>query len=126
MHTTLYDGNINAFENQLLLGKTYVISNAIVKDTKPEYKALNDDFQWAITGKTRIQDLNENNMEFLFSTYTFTHFDQLEKYMDSNDDISSSLILRFFSYLYLIFSFRLNNVLSPLLFIGFLLYIMPF
>lgn len=45
VHTTLYDGNITAFENQLLLSKTYIISNVVVKDTKAEYKALNGDFQ---------------------------------------------------------------------------------
>ncbi|CAI9760519.1 unnamed protein product [Fraxinus pennsylvanica] len=42
VHATLYDGNINAFEDQLILSKTYIVSNALVKDTKPEYKAANE------------------------------------------------------------------------------------
>ncbi|CAA2992121.1 Hypothetical predicted protein [Olea europaea subsp. europaea] len=88
VHTTLYDGNIIAFEDQLLLSKTYIISNALVKDTKPEYRASNGDMQWTISRKTRIQEVDENNMEFLFSTYTFTPFDELERYMDCNNDIS--------------------------------------
>lgn len=90
VYTTLYDGNITAFEDQLLLSKTYVISNALVKETKPEYRASNGDVQWIISGKTRVEELNENNMEFLFSTYTFTPFDQLDKYMDCDNDISIS------------------------------------
>lgn len=88
VHTTLYDSNIIAFEDQLQLSKTYIVSNALVKDTKPEYRASNGNVQWIISGKTRIEEVNENHMEFLFSTFSFTPFPELEKHMDSNNDIS--------------------------------------
>lgn len=83
VHTTLYDANIIAFEDQFHLSKTYIISNALVKDTKPEYRASNGNVQWIVSGKTRIQEIEENHMEFLFSTFSFTSFPELEKHMDS-------------------------------------------
>ncbi|KAL2454075.1 Uncharacterized protein Adt_48423 [Abeliophyllum distichum] len=88
VQATLYDANINAFEDQLILGKTYLISNATVRDTKHEYRSLVGEKQWTITGRTRIEELPEDNMALIFSTYEFTAFDELEKYMDSNKDIS--------------------------------------
>ncbi|KAL2455154.1 FAD binding 3 domain-containing protein [Abeliophyllum distichum] len=77
VQATLYDANINAFEDQLILGKTYLISNANLGEK-----------QWTITGRTRIEELPEDNMALIFSTYEFTAFDELEKFMDSNKDIS--------------------------------------
>ncbi|KAL2492914.1 Replication protein A 70 kDa DNA-binding subunit E [Abeliophyllum distichum] len=88
VQATLYGQNITAFQDELLLGKTYLISNALVKETNAEYKAKSGEIQWTISGRTRIRRVEENNSNLLISTYSFTDFEDLPKYMDSNVDIS--------------------------------------
>ncbi|KAL2534568.1 replication protein A 70 kDa DNA-binding subunit B-like [Abeliophyllum distichum] len=91
VQATLYGQNITAFQDELLLGKTYLISNALVKETNAEYKAKSGEIQWTISGRTRIRRVEENNSNLLISTYSFTDFEDLPKYMDSNVDISLSI-----------------------------------
>ncbi|KAL2513311.1 replication protein A 70 kDa DNA-binding subunit B-like [Abeliophyllum distichum] len=91
VQATLYGQNITAFQDELLLGKTYLISNALVKETNAEYKAKSGEIQWTISGRTRIRRVEENNSNLLISTYNFTDFEDLPKYMDSNVDISLSI-----------------------------------
>ncbi|KAL2472743.1 Nucleic acid-binding [Forsythia ovata] len=55
VQATLYDQNIIVFQDKLILGKTYVISNALVKITSSNYKAKSVDVQWTIPRITRIQ-----------------------------------------------------------------------
>ncbi|KAL2527635.1 replication protein A 70 kDa DNA-binding subunit B-like [Abeliophyllum distichum] len=88
VQATLYGQNITAFQDELILGKTYLISNALVKETNAEYKAKSGEIQWTISGRTRIRRVEENNSNLLISTYSFTDFEDLPKYMDSNVDIS--------------------------------------
>ncbi|KAL2457710.1 replication protein A 70 kDa DNA-binding subunit B-like [Abeliophyllum distichum] len=91
VQATLYGQNITAFQDELILGKTYLISNALVKETNAEYKAKSGEMQWTISGRTRIRRVEENNSNLLISTYSFTDFEDLPKYMDSNVDISLSI-----------------------------------
>ncbi|KAL2462116.1 replication protein A 70 kDa DNA-binding subunit B-like [Abeliophyllum distichum] len=86
VQATLYGQNITAFQDELILGKTYLISNALVKETNAEYKAKSGEIQWTISGRTRIRRVEENNNNLLISTYSFTDFEDLPKYMDSNDN----------------------------------------
>ncbi|KAL2543442.1 Replication protein A 70 kDa DNA-binding subunit B [Abeliophyllum distichum] len=88
VQATLYGQNITTFQDELILGKTYLISNALVKETNAEYKAKSGEMQWTISGRTRIRRVEENNSNLLISTYSFTDFEDLPKYMDSNVDIS--------------------------------------
>ncbi|KAL2521694.1 replication protein A 70 kDa DNA-binding subunit B-like [Forsythia ovata] len=88
VQATLYGQNITAFQDELILGKTYLISNALVKATSAEYKAKSGEVQWTISGRIRIRRVEENNSNLLIFTYTFTDFEDLPKYMDSNIDIS--------------------------------------
>ncbi|KAL2538379.1 replication protein A 70 kDa DNA-binding subunit B-like [Forsythia ovata] len=46
---TLYGQNITAFQDELILGNTYLISNAMVKVTNAEYKAKYGEVQWTIS-----------------------------------------------------------------------------
>ncbi|KAL2517946.1 Replication protein A 70 kDa DNA-binding subunit B [Abeliophyllum distichum] len=88
IQATLFDNHITAFEDLLLLSKTYLISNATIKLTKPEYVASVGPIHWVITGKTRVIEIQEDNNALLSSTYNFTPFDKLKEYMDVNADIS--------------------------------------
>ncbi|KAL2496209.1 replication protein A 70 kDa DNA-binding subunit B-like [Forsythia ovata] len=88
VQVTLYGQNITAFRDEMILGKTYLISNALVKVTSAEYKAKSGEVQWTISGRTRIRRVEENNSNLLICTYSFTDLEDLPKYIDSNIDIS--------------------------------------
>ncbi|KAL2458231.1 Replication protein A 70 kDa DNA-binding subunit B [Abeliophyllum distichum] len=88
VQATLYDHNIIAFQDELIQGKTYLISNALVKLTNLEYRSQSGDTQWTISGKTRIQQVDENNSALLLTAYNFIDFEDLENHMDTNTDIS--------------------------------------
>jgi len=49
---TLYDTNITALNHQLELGKTYIVSNATVKENRSHFKSCSSSDQkiWTITG----------------------------------------------------------------------------
>ncbi|KAL2475185.1 replication protein A 70 kDa DNA-binding subunit B-like [Abeliophyllum distichum] len=87
VHATIYNNDITAFQDTLLLSKTYLISNAIVRHTDPKYKATAGPVQWTINGRTRIEELDENHDDLVFSTYDLVSFDNLQEYMDSKDEI---------------------------------------
>ncbi|KAL2519525.1 Replication protein A 70 kDa DNA-binding subunit B [Abeliophyllum distichum] len=87
VHSTIYENNISAFQDLLSVGKTYLISNATVKPTRPDFQNAFGKIQWTITGKTRIELIDEDNSEKLKCKYNFTPFHKLEAFMDANIDI---------------------------------------
>ncbi|CAA2992823.1 Hypothetical predicted protein [Olea europaea subsp. europaea] len=84
----IYDTNITTLADELTLGKTYMLSNATVKDNRNEFRGSLEDKVWTITAKTKIEELKEDNLNLLFSRYELTAFNKLERYMDSNEEIS--------------------------------------
>ncbi|KAL2518971.1 Nucleic acid-binding [Abeliophyllum distichum] len=81
VHATIYNNDITAFQDTLLLSKTYLISNATVRHTDPKYKATAGPVQWTINGRTRIEELDENHDDLVFSTYDLVSFDNLQEYI---------------------------------------------
>ncbi|XP_022878626.1 uncharacterized protein LOC111396422 [Olea europaea var. sylvestris] len=65
IQASLYDSNITAFEDQLVLEKTYTISKAYVKNNTINYRYSIGSLQWTISGETHIKELNEDNLDFL-------------------------------------------------------------
>ncbi|KAL5547897.1 hypothetical protein UlMin_003128 [Ulmus minor] len=88
VQTTIYEANILAFKNKLQFSKTYLISNAVVKHNKPQYRQIASDVQWTINGKTKVEELEENHSSLLFSTYEFVPFEKLQDHMDCEYEIS--------------------------------------
>jgi hypothetical protein len=114
VHATIWDNNISAFENELTLGKTYLISNAYVRHPKNDYRLCTGDVQWTISGTTRVEEIQENNDSLLFSTFHITPFEDFEKYMDMDTDIGIVIVFfTCFSSIFLFFSklFHTNMLL---------------
>lgn len=44
-----------------------------------------------IYGETRVEELNEYNLKFVFSIYQLTPFHEVEQYMDTDADLSKKL-----------------------------------
>ncbi|KAL2488872.1 replication protein A 70 kDa DNA-binding subunit D-like [Forsythia ovata] len=61
VHATIYNNDITAFQNTLILSKTYLISNATVRHTDPKYRPRTAPVQWTINGRTRIEEQDENH-----------------------------------------------------------------
>lgn len=95
VQATIYAQDIQAFQDKFQLSKTYLVSNAQVKFTKSEYRAIAGDVQWTIIGRTRVEEVAETHTGILFSTYKFVPFDKLQDHMDhKNSEISIFLQLR--------------------------------
>jgi hypothetical protein len=111
---TLYDTNITALNDQLQLGKTYIISNATVKENRSQFKTSLDEKIWTITGRTKIEELHENNLNFIFLQYQLTPFHELEQHMDKNSNISKisikyfTVINMFFKYI----TYKINEIIK--------------
>ncbi|KAL2521563.1 Replication protein A 70 kDa DNA-binding subunit B [Forsythia ovata] len=88
VQATIYDTNIQAFQDQLIPSRTYLISNAAVRLTKPQYRSTVGEVQWTISGRTKVQELQEDHTAFISSAYVFTPFSGLYEHMDSKTDIS--------------------------------------
>ncbi|XP_022848737.1 replication protein A 70 kDa DNA-binding subunit B-like [Olea europaea var. sylvestris] len=88
VQATLFDSSITAFEDTLLLHKTYLISNAQVKETATYYRAQLGHIRWTINAKTNIVEVDEQFNSLLSSTYNFISFENLQRYMDTNAEIS--------------------------------------
>lgn len=84
----MYDANITALDDQLKLGKTYIVSNAAVKDIKSEFQSSPGEKIWTISGRTKIEEVDEIHLNFLFSTYELTSFNELQEHLDKNTSIS--------------------------------------
>ncbi|GMN65417.1 hypothetical protein TIFTF001_034487 [Ficus carica] len=68
VQATIYAQDIQAFQDKFQLSKTYFVSNAQVKFTKPQYRAIAGDVQWTINGRTRVEEVDETHTGILFST----------------------------------------------------------
>ena len=84
----MFNANIATFQSKLQLNKTYLISNAYVKEVKAEFRQRPNELEWTIDARTIIQEVNENHGDVLDSTYKFTLFDQLQPHVDRPIDIS--------------------------------------
>lgn len=80
MTAALYDADITTIYNQLKLEKIYFLYNATVKDNRSEFKGSPEDKIWSITDKTKVEELNEDNLNFIFSIYQLTPLNKLKRH----------------------------------------------
>ena len=92
IRAVIFDSAITAFQNKLQLTKTYLISNASVKEAKAEYKQCHDELYWTLNSRTTIQEVEENHATLLESTYSFTPFSDLQLHMDKMSHISNTCL----------------------------------
>lgn len=90
MQATIFAQNIKALENTLVPSKTYLISNAYVKQTNERFRSTCGNTQWTISGSTRIEKVNENHIPLVESCFQFTTFDELHKHIDMDTEIGKS------------------------------------
>ena len=108
VRATIYSNNIQAFEDTLQVAKTYLLSNATVKEAKAEYRKRDDELHWTINARTMIQELDESHDHVLQSVYNFSPLANIQSHMDKKTEIS---------ILYVIINSLIfdNNIFWPLI-----------
>ena len=92
IRAVMFDSAITAFQNKLQLTKTYLISNASVKEAKAEYKHRHDELYWTLNSRTTVQEVDENHATLFEWTYSFTHLSDLQLHMDKVSHISNTCL----------------------------------
>ncbi|PON72909.1 Nucleic acid-binding, OB-fold containing protein [Trema orientale] len=94
IQATIFDDNIERFENTLIMFKTYNISNAIVNRIMPAHRVIDNQYQWIINDKTKINEVSEeealNNPQDA-PNFTFVPFSALNEYKHRAVEIDTSL-----------------------------------
>ncbi|CAI9769301.1 unnamed protein product [Fraxinus pennsylvanica] len=88
VQATIFAQNIKALENTLVPLKTYLISNAYVKNTEERFRSAFGHTQWTITGSTRIEESDDDHSPLVESCFQFTPFDELQNYLDTDVEIA--------------------------------------
>ncbi|PON64685.1 Nucleic acid-binding, OB-fold containing protein [Trema orientale] len=88
IHASIYSNNIPTFEHKLQMTRTYLLSNATVKDAKAEFRQRDDELHWTINTKTTLQEIYENHDDVLPSVYNFTPFTEIQSFMDRFTEIN--------------------------------------
>ncbi|KAM6596478.1 hypothetical protein CsatA_007002 [Cannabis sativa] len=89
IQATIYDDDIETFQNTLTVHGCYYISNAYVKFTKPQYQVLGIPYEWVINSRcTLVENVSEEDISMSTSVeYKFTPFVSFSDHMDQSTSV---------------------------------------
>ena len=93
VRANIYSNNIQAFEDTLQVAKTYLLSNATVKEAKAEYRKHDDKLHWTINSRTMVQELDESHDQVRQSVYNSSPLASIQSHMDKKTEISSLYVI---------------------------------
>ena len=70
------------FDHLLHITRTYYIHNAIVKPIKPEYRIVDNVYQWTINPTTLIEEISNDDSSLPAPSFSFVPFTKFRKHMD--------------------------------------------
>ena len=70
------------FDHLLHITRTYYIHNAIVKPIKPEYRIVDNVYQWTINATTLIEEISNDDSSLPAPSFSSVPFVKLHKHMD--------------------------------------------
>lgn len=83
---TIFDTNIDLFENTLTVLKSYYVSNVSVRPAHPSYHFGDTEYQWFINNQSHIEEVKEEEDDIKRSFYNFIPLSNI-KNSDSNAEI---------------------------------------
>ncbi|XP_062103571.1 uncharacterized protein LOC133814653 [Humulus lupulus] len=86
VQVTIYDREIDTFENRLITFNKYYISNVQVKESKAQYRVVDNQYEWVISRQTLLEEVEDNIMHTM-TYYNFTPFRDLPRHMDQMTSI---------------------------------------
>ena len=70
------------FDHLLHITRTYYIHYAIVKPIKPEYRIVDNVYQWTINATTLIEEISNDDSSLPAPSFSSIPFVKLHKHMD--------------------------------------------
>ena len=90
MEAMIYKSDIEFFRNHFNLYRRYMVSNARVEYTPPEYRAHENQCTWYIDNSTIVQAIDEASPPEIPSVFTFTPFRRFYQHIDDTSDIGNA------------------------------------
>nr|XP_027091801.1 uncharacterized protein LOC113712521 [Coffea arabica] len=85
----IYKSDIEFFRNHFNLYRRYMVSNARVEYTPPEYRAHENQCTWYIDNSTVVQAIDEASSPEIPPVFTFTPFRRFYQHIDDASDIDT-------------------------------------
>ncbi|KAK1572455.1 hypothetical protein Q3G72_032837 [Acer saccharum] len=90
IQATIFDKNIRAFEDTLIVFKKYHITNANVRPILSDHRVVNNEYQWIIDGGTMVEEIEKKDIVGTSKNtpeFSFVPFSRLDNYIDSFDQV---------------------------------------
>ena len=79
----------------MIIFNKYYISNVQVKESKPQFRVVDNQYEWVITRQTLLEEIEDNTIQTV-AYYNFTPFCDLPSHMDQITSIGKVLIIFLF------------------------------
>ncbi|KAK2665790.1 hypothetical protein Ddye_004364 [Dipteronia dyeriana] len=82
---TIFDKNIQAFEDTLIVFKKYYITNASVRPISPDHRVMQNEYQWIIDSGTMVGEIEKEDVASTSKNtpeFSFVPFSRLDTYTD--------------------------------------------
>ncbi|PON70499.1 Nucleic acid-binding, OB-fold containing protein [Trema orientale] len=102
IQASIYEPDIEKFENKLTVNRSYYVSNAWVRPIPPRYRLVDNEYQWYINKSTLIQPVIEEAENISIPTLSLTKLSDLHKQLGSPQHVGKTSN-------YILFDYRKKN-----------------
>lgn len=82
---------MSVLKDTLKIYHTYAISNAVVNDTPPKHRVIDNDHQWLLYGRTPIEEVEVKSLTIRALKYNFVPLAALSEHTNSTEGIGTNL-----------------------------------
>ena len=83
---SLFNDMVDMFENDFIKGKTYFISNGLVKQVNNNFLNVHDSLELMLYIHSRVDEA-PNNIDISYGLYNFITLEDLRHYLEANNII---------------------------------------
>ena len=84
MQVVLFNDMVNMFENDFIKGKTYFISNGLVKQVNNNFPNVHDSLELMLYVHIRVYEA-PNNIDISYCLYNFIKLEDLRHHLEANN-----------------------------------------
>ncbi|KAG5532703.1 hypothetical protein RHGRI_027112 [Rhododendron griersonianum] len=86
---TIFQEDMSVLKDTLKIYHTYTISNAVVNDTPPKHRVIDNDHQWLLYGRTPIEEVEVKSLSIRALKYNFIPLTDLGEHTNSREGIDA-------------------------------------
>ncbi|KAI8569952.1 hypothetical protein RHMOL_Rhmol02G0318100 [Rhododendron molle] len=86
---TIFQEDMSVLKDTLKIYHTYTISNAVVNDTPPKHRVIDNDHQWLLYGRTPIEEVEVKSLSVRALQYNFIPLAHLGEHTNSREGIDA-------------------------------------